>query len=535
LQRHPFIGFYGTRGYGFDMRALFVLPLIAATAFILPAAPAWAFGADPAAMSAANASDAAIMRLSARLARLEEDGLDPRHYAVPAPELATADPAQFRAETMRAAQLAMQDLLLGRVQGLRGRVDLRRDLASVPVAAWLAELAAAAEPTQVIDRAADLPPDARAIKALLAQYRAIAAAGGWPRIVGDTRRTLEPDSTDPARVPQLRARLAATDPALAGTDLANPVYDLPLQEAVRRFQSSEGLEPDGRVGAITWGVLNQGVDAKVTQLRVALDMRRAQPAAATERRIEVNIPFYRLRLMEGDRAVLDMAVIVGRRDRQTPMLNVRMTALQFNPPWGVPERNAREDLLPRFRRDPAGMQARGYRLFERVDGEVVPVDATMLDFSAYSRNYFPFFIRQDAGERNALGQIKFVMPNNDAIYMHDTPDRHLFGRGQRAFSSGCIRLERPMELLSAALSGTAGWDRARADRALASRATSSVALARSIPVRLHYTTVIVDGGTVIMRPDIYGLDANYARALDRATGQRIASAEREATRGTGAR
>jgi murein L,D-transpeptidase YcbB/YkuD len=127
------------------------------------------------------------------------------------------------------------------------------------------------------------------------------------------------------------------------------------------------------------------------------------------------------------------------------------------------------------------------------------------------------------------------MPNNDAIYMHDTPDRHLFGRGQRAFSSGCIRLERPMELLSAALSGTAGWDRARADRALASRATSSVALARSIPVRLHYTTVIVDGGTVIMRPDIYGLDANYARALDRATGQRIASADREATRGTGAR
>ncbi len=153
----------------------------------------------------------------------------------------------------------------------------------------------------------------------------------------------------------------------------------------------------------------------------------------------------------------------------------------------------------------------------------------------YNRNYFPYFVRQDAGERNALGQIKFVMPNNDAIFMHDTPDRHLFSRGQRAFSSGCIRLERPMELLSAALSGTAGWDRARADRVLASRATTSAGLARSIPVRLHYTTVIVDGGRVIMRPDIYGLDADYARALDRATSQRVASAEGGATRGAGTR
>ena len=154
----------------------------------------------------------------------------------------------------------------------------------------------------------------------------------------------------------------------------------------------------------------------------------------------------------------------------------------------MPERNAREDLLPRFRRDPAAMQAAGYRLFQRVDGEVVQVDATQIDFSAYNRNHFPYFVRQDAGDRNALGRMRFNMPNSDDIFMHDTPDRHLFSRGQRAFSSGCIRLERPMELLSEALSGTAGWDRARVDRVLASRATTGATLARTIPVRLHYTT-----------------------------------------------
>ncbi|CAH0276808.1 murein L,D-transpeptidase [Roseomonas sp. CECT 9278] len=517
------------------MRAFLALPLLAVTAFALPA-PGLVRTADAQALATAAASDAAVQRLADRLSRLAEDGLDPRWYQVPAAGLADADPARYRAETLRAAQAALADLLLGRAGPLRGRVDLRRDPSAVQLGAWVAELAAAPEPATVIDRAADLPPDARALKAELARYRAIAAAGGWPRITGDTRRTLEPGTMDAARVPQLRARLAALDPGLVeGPAAANPLYDDRLLAAVRLYQASEGLEPDGRVGAITWDVLNTPVDTKITQLRVALDMRRAQPAARAERRIEVNVPHYRLQLLDGRRVVQDMAVIVGRRDRQTPMLDVRMTAVQFNPPWGAPDRNAREDLLPRFRRDPAGMQAAGYRLFQRVDGEVVPVDATTLDFANYNRNHFPYFVRQDAGDRNALGRIKFVMPNSDAIFMHDTPDRHLFSRGQRAFSSGCIRLERPMELLSEALSGTAGWDRTRVDRTLASRATVSTPIARSVPVRLHYTTVIVEGGQVIMRSDIYGLDADYARAMDRGTPQRVASAEGGNARGAAAR
>ncbi|WP_198378261.1 L,D-transpeptidase family protein [Neoroseomonas rubea] len=518
------------------MRALIVLPFLAASAvLVLPPAPALAQGSAILATETSAASAAAITRLAERLARLEEDGLDPGWYGVPAPETASADPARHRVETLRAAQLALSDLLLGRVASLRGRVDLRRDPASVNLGAWVAELASASEPAQVIDRAANLPQGAAAIKAELARYRAVAAAGGWPRITGDLRRTLEPGTTD-ARVPQLRARLAAYDPALvAGAEANNPAYDARLQDAVRAFQASEGLEADGRVGAISWQVLNTPVENKVAQLRVALDMRRGQGARPTERRIEVNVPHFRLHLLEGDRVVQDMAVIVGRPDRQTPMLNVRMTAVQFNPPWGVPERNAREDLLPRFRRDPAGMQARGFRLYQRVDGEVVQVDPTTVDFTNYSRTHFPYFVRQDAGDANALGRIKFVMPNNDDIFMHDTPDRHLFRRPDRAFSSGCIRLERPMDLLAEALSGTSGWDRARVDRVLASRGTVSTQVARSIPVRLHYTTTIVDGGRVIMRPDIYGLDAQYARAMERGAQQRLASVEGGAVRGTGAR
>lgn len=482
------------------------------------------------------ASDAALARLADRLARLEEDGLDPQHYQIPAAELAAADPARYRAELHRAAQAALQDLLMGRVPAIRGRVDLRRDPASVQLPAWIGDLAAAREPAEVIDRAALRHPDAAALKAELARLRAVAAAGGWPRITGDRVRTLEPGSTDAVRVPLLRARLAFLDPAVAqGPAATSPVYDAQLLAVVRAFQAAEGLETDGRIGAITWSALNVPVEEKILQLRVALDMRRAQPAPSAERRIEVNVPHFRLHLMEGDRMVRDMAVIVGRRDRQTPMLNVRLVSVTFNPSWGAPERNAREDLLPRFRRDPAGMQAAGYRLFQRIDGEVVQVDATQIDFSNYNRNHFPYFVRQDAGDRNALGRMRFNMPNNDDIFMHDTPDRHLFSRGQRAFSSGCIRLERPMELLSDALSGTAGWDGARVNQVLASRRTVSAPVARSIPVRLHYTTTIVEGGRVIMRQDIYGLDAEYGRALGRASAQRLASAEGGAQRGTALR
>jgi murein L,D-transpeptidase YcbB/YkuD len=221
-----------------------------------------------------------------------------------------------------------------------------------------------------------------------------------------------------------------------------------------------------------------------------------------------------------------MAVIVGKPARATPMLRVRMTSVMFNPPWGVPERNAREDLLPRFRRDPAGMQAKGYRLFGMVEGERVEIDPTTVDWSAVSGTRFPYFVRQDAGDRNALGRIKFTMPNADDIYMHDTPDRHLFKRPDRAFSSGCIRLEKPMELLDIVMEGMPGWGRDRVARVLASRQTSGATLARSLPVRLHYTSVVVQGGEVRMRSDIYGLDEAYARALDggdRAARARVAS------------
>jgi murein L,D-transpeptidase YcbB/YkuD len=472
----------------------------------------------PAAHAATATSEG---RLAARLARLAEDGLDPAWYGLPDPALAAADAAGYRAAVQRAAQAALDDLLGGRVRALADRPDIRRDATPLDPARWQAELAAHPEPADVIDRAALLPDGAALLKAELARAKQVAQRG-WGTIPGEA--TIEPGSFDPVRIPALRARLAAEDPQLAAAPDRGALYDPALEGAVRRWQQANGLEVDGRVGRISLRLLNLPASARVDQLRVALDMRRAAVPEAAGRRIEVNVPAYRLQVLEEGREILGMAVIVGRRDRQTPMLRVRMTAIQFNPPWGVPERNAREDLLPRLRRNPQEVMERGFRVFQFVAGERVEVDPRTVDWSQYNAQRFPFVIRQDAGDANALGRIKFIMPNGDDIFMHDTPDRHLFRRPDRAFSSGCIRLSQPAELMALLLEGTPGWDVARAERAIESRVTSAVSLRRPLPTLLRYQTVTVEqGARVRIRPDIYDLDAAYARAMAAPPRQQVAA------------
>ncbi|MGK7862135.1 L,D-transpeptidase family protein [Falsiroseomonas sp. E2-1-a4] len=518
-------------------------PLLAA-ALALVAAPASAQRAQPvnlpvAAPASASPGSAplpapglaplpatdALLRLIDRLLRLEEDGLDPRHYGIPDSALAASDPTGYRAALHAASAAAMSDLLLGRVRSLPDRSDIRRDHFAVGLQAWLTELATTPDPAALIERAALRPQGAAVLKAELARQRQIAATP-FTQIPGDA--TIDPGMVDPVRVPLLRARIAVEDPVLAAAPDSGALYDSVLEEAVRRWQGDNGLQVDGRVGRISLGLLNRPLTARVDQLRVALDMRRAAAPPPLGRRVEVNVPDYRLQVMEGEREVLSMAVIVGRPDRATPMMAVRLTAIQFNPPWGVPERNAREDLLPRFRRDPQAMMERGFRVFTIVGGERMEIDPRTIDWSSINGRRFPYFVRQDAGDSSALGRLKFIMPNTEDIFLHDTPDRHLFRRPDRAFSSGCIRLAEPNALMAVLLEGTNGWNLARAERALDSRSTSAVSLGRSLPLRLHYNTVVVEaGGRVRIRPDIYRLDAAYARAMAAAPRPLVAGLARQ--------
>lgn len=446
------------------------------------------------------ASPEAMGRLAQRLARVDEDGLDPRWYEVA--------PGMGDAAVARAAGLVLADLVQGRAVLPASRADLRRDVAAYPLQPWLQRLSESAEPALLIDRASLAHAEAPALKAALARARAMPGSAPVPAAGG----TIEPGVVDPLRVPVLRARLVVSDPVLAAAPGDGETYDEVLQAAVRRFQAAAGLEADGRIGAATIAALNRSPEAVARQLRVALDMRRGMAAAPTERRVEVNVPDYRLVVVEGARRLLDMAVVVGRPSRATPMMVSRLTVVQFNPPWGVPQRLAREDLLPRLRRDPAAVQARGFRIYTTVDGERVEVDPMAVDWRSVQADRFPYVIRQDSGDGNALGRLKFIMPNGDDIYLHDTPDRAYFRRPDRAQSSGCIRLERPMDFLHLVTEGT--LERSASERMLASRATSVTPLRRALPVRLFYATVTVEGTEARVRQDIYGLDEAYARSME---------------------
>jgi murein L,D-transpeptidase YcbB/YkuD len=472
-------------------------------------APAWAQSVP---LAEPDARSAGLARLAARLRALDTDGLNPADYAIPPDDLAASDLAGYVDQIGRSAARALGDLLHGRVKSLPGRVDIVRDTAALPLEPWLAELVGSADPAGVLDRASLLHPDAAPLKAALAECRARVATGGWPQVPGGPNDTIEPGSWDSVKIPALRARMAATDPAVR-RDGTNG-YDQPLVEAVKRFQASEGLEADGRIGRITLAALNRPPTVQVAQLRAALDLRRAMAAEPAERHIEVNVAHQRLAVIEAGRHVLEMNVIVGKPARPTPMLRVRLTAIQFNPRWGVPLRNMKEDLLPRFRRDARAMMEKGFRVYSVVNGQPVEVDPTTVAWSRVNPERIPYIIRQDAGEANALGRIKFVIPNGDDIFMHDTPDRHLFRRPDRAFSSGCIRLEKPMELLEIAMTGMPGFDRPRIEKLLNDRVTAGTAVRQVMPVRLHYTTAVVEQGKVVLRPDIYGLDEAYARAMD---------------------
>jgi len=480
-----------------------------------------AFSAAAPARAQSGAVPEAMMRLAERLRRMDVDGLDAAWYGAPPQEAALADPIGFQSATQNAARLALQDLLHGRAQPPAGRIDIRRDTAALPLNAWMGELTTSAEPAQVIERAANLPVGMAALRQGLAGARMLEARGPLPGV--PTGGTIEPGRFG-ERVPMLRARLLATDPVLAAAPVSEPnFYDVGLVEAVRRFQAAAGLEADARVGAGTQTALNRTAAMDARSIRVAMDMRRAAPYAGRDRRIEVNIPDFMLSVYEGDQVVLDMPVIVGRRERATPLLSTRLTSVQFNPPWGLPVRNAVEDKLPLLQRNPLALTRNGTRIFQRVGGESVEVDPTTVDWRSYSRNNFPFFMRQDPGELNALGRIKFVMPNGEDIFMHDTPDRHLFARGERAFSSGCIRLGRPMDFLAMAVEGMDGWDRNRSQRSVSEGRTFSIALRRQPPVHLIYQTVVIAGTGVRVRPDIYGMDEAYSRAMERGSARSMAS------------
>ncbi len=349
-------------------------------------------------------------------------------------------------------------------------------------------------------------PQYTRLRQALIQYRALEAAGGWPTVA--TGPKLEPGSTD-ARVRQLRERLRVGGELGAGPDTSTR-FDQELEQAVKRFQARHGLAVDGVVGPQTLAELNRPVAARIRQLELNLERWRWLPDDLGQRYIMVDVPGYRLRVIENHQEVINSRIIVGRGQRQTTVFNAEMSYLVFSPYWYLPPTIIIEDKLPQLRRDPYALQRQGIRVI--ADGR--EVDPGTIDWQRVGRGNFPYTLRQDPGPQNALGGVKFMFPNRHSIYIHDTPDQHLFRRDQRALSSGCIRTEDPYELAEYLLHDRSDWDRERIVAASQRNREQRVNLSEPIPVYLFYWTAWVeDDGTVTFREDIYEHDTALAQAF----------------------
>jgi murein L,D-transpeptidase YcbB/YkuD len=359
----------------------------------------------------------------------------------------------------------------------------------------------------------------RRLEEALMRYRALAATPlpPLPELPKGTRK-VEPGGIY-AGVGAIAERLRRVGDLPA--DAALPVdnrYAGALVQAVGVFQDRHGLKPDGVLGRETLAALATPLDVRVRQIELSLERLRWLPEFPAGPLIAVNIPSFRLWAFtdaHDDRAAqLSMAVIVGRAvsARETPVFIGEMRYLEFSPYWNVPPAIQHGEIVPRLARDPA--------YWENEEFEAVPTSGsgaaiTTLDAETLSGlEKGTLRVRQRPGAKNALGGVKFVLPNTMDIYLHSTPAQRLFGETRRDFSHGCIRVADPPALAAFVLADQPEWTGERIDAAMAAGKTSTVRLTRSIPVLIFYTTAIVDStGRVRFQSDIYDYDRKLDSAL----------------------
>lgn len=341
------------------------------------------------------------------------------------------------------------------------------------------------------------------LRSALAAYRATAAAGGWPTVTDGA--TLRIGDSGP-RVAELTARLAAQGLIEIGTSDFGPDVDT----AVRRFQDMHGLEADGIVGPGTLAALVVTAAERADQIRVNMERARWIGEIGPGRQILVNIAGFYASLIEDGRPVWTTRTIVGRGYTQTPVFTDKMEYIEFNPTWTLPRSIVLGELAPKILADPSYLSEHDYYL-AKDDGQAI--DPASVNWSALTPQSFPFWVVQKPGSKNALGQVKFIFPNEYSVYMHDTPQRSLFDRAERSFSHGCIRTENPLDLAELLLFRQ-GWDRPRIDAAVAAGKTTRVMLDTPVPIAILYWTVDPVDDIVRFYPDLYNRDAAVLALLD---------------------
>lgn len=341
----------------------------------------------------------------------------------------------------------------------------------------------------------------------LKSYRQAAAMGGWPQVPGSG---LKPGTRGPA-VSALRTRLSATGDL---SDAAGDVYDASVGAGVRRFQARHGIDTSGTVDRATLDALNVPVDRRIRQIEINLDRLRWLPNEFGERYVLVNIPAFTLHAFDAGHEVLTMRVVVGSEyGHATPVFADTLRYVVFRPYWNVPKDIVAKEILPRMQDDRNYLAHHHYEVVRGEKGqEDRVVDPKSIDWHDVDTAKMNFRVRQQPGDDNSLGLVKFMFPNQFDIYMHDTPARSLFGRNARALSHGCIRLERPDQFAEYVFEGDDAWGGDSIQQAMHADSSRTVSVKRGLPVYIVYLTAFSSNGQLQFRDDLYGADA---RALSK--------------------
>ncbi|MGH6932849.1 MAG: L,D-transpeptidase family protein, partial [Dongiaceae bacterium] len=428
-------------------------------------APIWA-GADSPTAQGSTALDTlaaigenAAADLSARLAPL-------------------VDAAASRSVNPDESALAEFELLVSAAV-LTASVDPERPWAAAEDAGVLA--AAAAGDVDAFD--GYLPPDPAfwRLRAMVDVYQNMIAAGPWPVVVAGPK--LEPGAKDP-RIAELRNRLAATGD-LTATATDPELYDEALVQDVRRFHSRHGLADDGVIGFGTIDALNLPVEQRLAAMIYNLGRLQREGRHWERSHIAVNIPAAQLGLVQDGKTTMRLNVIVGRVDRQTPLIDSAINRIEFNPFWTVPPKIAANDLLPKIRKDKKFLENHSFKVYASWES-ANEVDPDSVEWTSGAARRLR--LRQDPGPENALGPAKFLFPNQYDVYLHGTNKQSLFQNTDRFLSSGCVRVSDPIGLAELILNNDQDWSAERIAQALKSGRNQGLALKPALPVHLIYLT-----------------------------------------------
>ncbi len=451
---------------------------------------------------------AAVLRL---LSSAADDGLDPQAYLpgglagfdAPLPVQDPAAMARLDIDLTAAALRYARDASGGQFDP--NRLSRYHDVKPgwVPASQAMKVLAWSPFPADYLKSLHPNHPAYAAMKTALAEARG--AAPVTVSVIEDGPVVKKGGNDE--RIPSVRQRLEELGYVAAMAEDGDPtLLDAELSVQLRLFQKTSGIKVSGALGPQTVTALNTSRAAVHADILVDnMERLRWLPRDLGNRYVFVNQPAFEAKVVENGRTIWESRVIVGRPTTQTYLFHDEMEYVVFNPSWGVPQSIIRKDYLPKLRRDPGYLDRMGFKVVNQ-NGKVVP--SRSINWASYGSR-IPFGVHQPPGEDNALGEVKFLFPNSHDIYMHDTPNRELFDRDERAFSHGCVRVQNPRDFAAVVL----GWSPEEVDAHLGTPKTETITLKTKLPVHVTYFTAWPDAdGRIRYFKDIYGRDATIQKA-----------------------